>query len=81
MTPGDARLELGADAIGEMGGDEPVDRLALGRHGAPLGGGNVLGDLREFAAAHVLEAAVAETERADQRPVDDRDRRSGGSGR
>ena len=62
---------IGADAVGEMGRDQPVDGLALGRHRAPLGGRNVLGDLRQFAAAHVVEAAVAEIERADQRPMDD----------
>ena len=31
----------------------------------------MLGDLRQFAGAHVLEPAFAEVEGADQRPVDD----------
>ena len=28
--------KVGADTIGEMGGDQAVGRLALGSHGAPL---------------------------------------------
>ena len=34
----DAALEDRADAVGEEMRDQPVDRLALGLHGAPLGG-------------------------------------------
>ena len=68
---GDARPEHGADPVGEMSRDKPVDRLAFGRHSAALGGRNVLGDLRELAAAHVVEPAVAKPERADQRAMND----------
>src|SRR5208337_1190918 len=68
---GDPRFKQGADAVREMRRHQPVDRLALGRHRAPLGRGYMLGDLREFPAAHVVEATLAEIERPDQRPVDD----------
>ena len=61
----------GADAVGEIGGDEPVDRLALGGHRAALGGRNVLGDLRQFPPRASRKAAVAELQRADQRAMDD----------
>ena len=60
-----------ADLVGQMRRDQPVDGLALGRHRAAFGGRNVLGDLREFAAAHVLQAVVAEVQRADQRAMHD----------
>ena len=48
-----------------------VDGLPFRRHRAPFGGRDMLGDLRQFARAHVVEAALAEIERADQRPMDD----------
>ena len=51
--------------------DNAVDGLAFRRHRAPLGGRDMLGDLRQLARAHVVEAALAEIERADQRPMDD----------
>ena len=67
----DARLKDGADAVGQMRRDEAVDRLAFRRHRPPLGGRDMLGDLREFARAHVVEAAIAEVQGADQRAMDD----------
>ena len=54
---GDAGGELGADAVGEIGGDQPVGGLALGRHGAALGVGDRLGDVGE--AARVLASRQA----------------------
>ena len=44
--PGDTALKLGVDVRGEELGEQPVDGLALGQHGAPLGGRDVLGDAR-----------------------------------
>ena len=63
--------KVGADPVAHMGGDQPVHRLALGRHRAPLGRRNALGDVGEFARAQVLEPAGAEVQRADQRAMDD----------
>ena len=60
-----------ADAIGQMRGDHTVDGFPFGGHRPPFGGGDVLGDLRHFARAHVVEAARTEVERADQRAMDD----------
>ena len=54
------RREGRADLVGEIGGDQPVDRLALGRHGAALGGRDVLGDLASSPACDVGQAVVAE---------------------
>ena len=46
---GDAALESGADAVGEEMRDQPVIGLALGHHGAALGGGNLRADLGQRA--------------------------------
>ena len=69
---GDAAVEGGADAVGEEMGDQPVVGLALGQHGAALGGGNLRGDLAEHLAVGVVRQAVgAELEGADQAAVHD----------
>ena len=47
-------------AIGEMRGDEAVDRLALGRHGAALRVGDLLRHLAQAADLALLEPALAE---------------------
>ncbi len=49
-----------------MRGDEPVDRLALGRHGAPFRGGNAGGDFGELFEIHIGQPVGSETQRADQ---------------
>ena len=62
--------ERRADAVGEMRGDQPVGRLALGRHGAALGIRDLLARRRAAAPISlVLEAAVAEAQRAHQRAM------------
>ena len=68
---GDARLENGADLVGQVRCDNPVDGLAFRRHRAPLGGRDMLSDLRQFARAHLVEAALAEVQDADQSAMDD----------
>ena len=68
----DAAFEGRADLLAQEMRDEPVDRLALRLHGAPLRAGNIGRDLAE--RAHVVavrQAVVAALHRADQRPVDD----------
>ena len=69
---GDAALEGGADAVGEEMRDQPVVGLALGHHGAALGGGNLRRDLGQLLAVGALgQRAVAELERADQPAMHD----------
>ena len=53
--------------------DQPVDGLALGRHGAALGGGDLRAPISpsERASSPVGKAVVAELEGADQRAVHD----------
>ncbi len=69
---GDAALEGGADAVGEEMRDQPVVGLALGHHGAALGGGDLRGDLGQLlAVGRSRAAAVAELERADQPAMHD----------
>ena len=68
----DAPLEDDTDAIGKEMGDQAIDGLALGHHGAPLGGGNARGNFTE--RTHGLgsrQAVVAELEGADQGAMDD----------
>src|SRR5262249_9612386 len=45
---GDAALEAAANAIGEIGGNVSVARVALGRRPSTLGVGDVLGDAVEI---------------------------------
>ena len=68
---GDAALETGADLFGEEGRDQAVGGLALGGHGAALGGGNARGDFGQLFAAHLGQAAGAEVQRAHQRAMHD----------
>ena len=63
--------KIGADLVAQELGDEPVDRLALGRHGAPLGRRDLRGDLRQLCRIDVGQAIAAELQRADQRAMDD----------
>ena len=60
-----------ADALGEIGGDQPVDGVALGRHGAAFGGGDQGGDLLEPLLLAAREAVLAEAQRGDQRAMHD----------
>ena len=48
VTPVMRPVELRADPVGQVVGDQPVDRLALGRHGAALGGRDLRRDLRQL---------------------------------
>src|SRR5205814_3722440 len=62
----DAAFEGRADLLAQEMRDEPVDRLALRLHGAPLRAGNIGRDLAE--RAHVVavrQAVVAALHRAD----------------
>ncbi len=69
---GDAAVEGGADAVGEEMRDQPVVGLALGHHGAPLGGGNFRGNLgKPLVIGGLGQGAVAELERADQPAMHD----------
>ena len=54
-----------------MRGDHAVDGFPFGRHRAPFGAGDVLGDLRQFSRAHVVEAARTQVQRSDQGAMDD----------
>ncbi|MGT2485776.1 hypothetical protein ACU4GA_06680 [Methylobacterium oryzae CBMB20] len=55
-----------------MVGDQPVDGLALGRHGAALGRRDLLADLRQLAERNVGgEPVRAEPAGGDERPVHD----------
>ena len=59
-------------AVGEEMRDQAIDGLALGRHGAPLGGRDARRDLAQ--GRHVLalgQAVRPELQRADQGPVHD----------
>ncbi len=72
MDAGDAAFETGADAVGEEMRDQPVFGLALGQHGAPLGGGNLGADLGQHRhVERVGQAVRAELERADQAAMHD----------
>ena len=71
MTPEMRPSKRVADALGEIAGDQPVDRLALGRHGAPLGGRDQPGDLLEPRFLRRRDAVLAEAERGDQRAMHD----------
>ena len=68
VTAGDAPVELFADAFGQMVGDQPVDGVALGGHGAALEGRDFGGDIVAAgpASCPADQAAFAEPERADQ---------------
>ena len=69
---GDAAVEGGADAVGEEMRDQPVVGLALGQHGAALGGGNLRGDFgQRLDVGGLGQAVVAELERADQPAMHD----------
>ena len=65
----DAALELRADALGKPGGDQPVDGVALRRHGAPLGDRDLAGDALEPLLVRGAQAARAEAESCDQRAM------------
>src|SRR6202023_1224861 len=65
----DAGLELCADVVGKIGGDETVGRLPLGRHGATLGVGNALRDLLKLAHLTIGQTVGPKPERPDQRAV------------
>ena len=79
---GDAALEGGADAVGEKMRDQPVVGLALGLHGAALGGGNLRGDLGQRGGVLALGQAVGAEIAAPERGRDARSgRHSGGSAR
>ena len=68
--PRNPALKRGADPVGEVVRDQPVVGLALGLHGAPLGGGNLRRDLAQRAAVLVgRRAVIAEVLRADQRAM------------
>ena len=71
VTPEMRPVELGADLAGEELRQQPVGRLALGQHGAPLGGRDVLGDAGQLAASASRQPILAEAERRDQGAVDD----------
>src|SRR5262249_5014794 len=62
--PCDSRLNARADSVGEIGGDKAVGRLALRRHGAPLGIGDGLGDLIKLFHLGVSQAIIAKVERS-----------------
>ena len=47
-TPGDRALELGADPVGEAGGEVAVGGVALGHHRAALGHRDVLAGVGEL---------------------------------
>ena len=70
---GDAAFEGRADAVGEEMRDQPVDGLALGLHGAALGGRDAAPRSRPSAARScaVRQAVGAELQRADQRAMHD----------
>ena len=53
---GNAALEGRADAVGEEMRDQPVDGLALGRHGAALGRGDLRGDFGQRCHVGVVAA-------------------------
>ena len=55
---GDPALEGRADPVGEVMGDEPVDRLALRRHRPALGDRDARPDLRELVEAGVRRQSV-----------------------
>ena len=55
----DARLELRADPIGKIGGDQAIGRLPLGRHGPALGVGDVTRDLLKLSHLAVGQAVIA----------------------
>jgi hypothetical protein len=56
--------------LGEIGGDQPVDGVALGRHGAALGGGDQRRDFLETRFL-VRVSPPSPSQRLDQRAVDD----------
>jgi len=62
---------LRAGLAGEVGGDQPVDGLALGRHGAALGIRDHLGGLGEAGDVVRAQAVAAEAQRGDERTVHD----------
>ena len=65
-------VEGGADPVGEEVRDQPVGGLALGLHGAALGGGNAGGDFRQRTDVGALRQPVgAELLRADQGAMHD----------
>ena len=72
---GDCAFELGADAVGEVGGEVAVGGVALGHHRAALGHGDVLAGLGEAFLLGGRQAVVlgirAPAVGADQRAVDD----------
>ena len=53
---GNAAVEGRADAVGEEMRDQPVGGLALGLHGAPLGGGDLRGDFGQLRSVGMLSA-------------------------
>ena len=69
---GNPALEGRTDAIGEEMRDQAVVRLALGQHGAALGGGNLRADLRQgFLIGAVRQTVVAEFQCAYQSTMHD----------
>ena len=63
VTPAMRAEKRAPTCVSQMRGDQPVHRFAFGRHRAPLGAGNVLGDVGEFAPRRVLEPARARASR------------------
>src|SRR5262249_28544097 len=68
--PGNPALKRRADAVREVMCDQPVGRLALSLHGAPLGKRNLRGDFAQmFRRFAVGQCTFTQSERADQRAV------------
>src|SRR6516165_4279299 len=68
----DVALEGRADAVGEEMGEQAVEGLAFGFHGAALGSRDLRADLAERGDVLLLrQAAVAEPHGADEAAVDD----------
>src|SRR5262249_59768760 len=82
----DVALEGCADAVREEMGEQAIEGLALGFHGAALGGRDLCADLAERSGVLLLQqSAVAEPQGADEAAMNDEvgvtaDRRGGMGG-
>src|SRR5438270_2076453 len=69
---GDAALKRRADTVGEMMRNQPIGRLALGLHRAPLGDGNLRGDFAQGLRRLALrQSTFAQPQAADQGAMHD----------